>query len=211
MACTSHTAAAHTFDSLERKWRARTVSAVPVQCVGGAQFFAWDEDLSGTGVVICVGANYSQLPTVAHLPTRTHLGSWMANYRQAAAQVNSGQWNSLWRQHQWLKGLNPFPRPCLFIMTNLVPWITSHRWTSTSLVVTNGMVNGFNNLYRYQHFQDLKAAFPNAFVVGHGVDHRTLPYLQQPISLWSDWMLYANLTFSKRPSRWSSRHNRFMF
>lgn len=197
-------------DQLELKWRSLVNCCTPAECVGGAQFFAWDEDPDGEGVVICIGSNYSQYPTTSHASTKTGLRTWRANYRHAVNQINSG-WDREWREHAWLAGNTPPDKPRFFIMSNLVPWITSRSWTLLSEVTTRGIVDCFDQRFCKGHLVDLQAMFPAAFVVGHGINDRTFPYLHAAIDLWDDRMIWANLSFPKTPSVWDPARQRFKF
>lgn len=197
-------------DPLEQKWRAALSSkSTPLLAVGGAQFFAWDEDPDGEGTVVCIGSNYSQYPTTAHYPTKAKLGPWLQNYRHAATQV-AGTRSSAWKFHGWLVGNSPPLRPRYFVMSNLVPWITSRRWTLLSQVETVGLIH-FSWTTVGAYLDDLATALPGAFAVGHGIDPKTLPYLPNAVSKWKSWMLYANLSFPKKPSGWDASNDRFKF
>ena len=202
----------HLLDPLEVKWRA-TFNTPPLNTpplsIGGAQFFAWDQDPSGEGVVVCIGSNYSQYPTQPHLPTRTNLRKELSNYKFAAQQIR-GSWQSDWRAHRWLVGNLPPSHPRYFVMSNLVPWITSKEWTRLPKAQTHQAIALARTVVP-GHLDDLAQALPDAFAIGHGINHRTLPYLQIDVSKWKDWMLYANLTYRQTPSRWDATCNRFKF
>lgn len=198
-------------DSLEQKWRSILANhAPPPLAVGGAQFFAWDEDREGEGTVVCIGANYTQYPEKAHFPTKTTLTSWFSNYRYAANLVGSAPWQSAWSQHGWLVGPTPPLRPRYFVLTNLVPWITSRSWTQLSQTETVGLIHlAWKTVGGY--LDDLAQELPNAFAVGHGIDKKTLPYLPGAASKWNNWMLYANLSYPQTPSSWDASQSRFCF
>jgi hypothetical protein len=134
----------------------------------------------------------------------------MNNYKHAAGQVG-GAWMSDWKSHHWLVGTTTPPlKPRYFIMTNLVPWITFRPWTLLSQTDTVGLVNLARSSFP-TYLDDLAAALPDAFAVGHGIDEKTLPYLPNAIYRWKNWMLYANLSFPKTPSAWSAADERFKF
>ena len=204
----------HILDPLERKWQAEISSCTPPPAsVGGAQFFAWDEDPQGEGTVVCIGANYGQFPTtVSHHPTKlkSGLASWMSNYRHAVQEIGKSPWSSEWPNRGWLRGTTPPSRPRYFVMSNVVPWITSRAWTLLPEAETSLLAHDSAPLAA-GYLADLRSSLPEAFAVGHGIDDQTLPYLPGAVSRWSNWMLYANLSFRQTPSRWNAGAGRFVF
>lgn len=198
-------------DALEGKWRSLVHCFAPPECTGEVQFFAWNDEEEGEGVVICIGSNYSQYPTTAEPRTKTNLSIWRSNYKHAVNTLGRAPWSGLWREYKWLIGNDPPPKPRFFIMTNLVPWITSRPWTDLSESSTRALIDEFYRHFRHAHLLDLKIMFPTAFVVGHGVDNKTLPYLHRAIGLWDNRMIRANLTYQQTPTGWNTRRQRFKF
>jgi hypothetical protein len=196
-------------DKLEEKWRnkIKLISPKPTRATDEVQFFAWDEDedKSGDGIVVCIGSNYGQSPTKAHFPTKAELGTWFNNYRHAAIQVSSPQWEKQWREHGWLVGINPPLKPRYFIMTNIVPWITERKWTD----LTNDEIADLLKNSTQEYLCDLAKELPNAFAVGHGISSKTFPFLQSPLACWANRMYYTNLSYQHTPTRWAD--GRFVF
>ncbi len=196
-------------DRLEALWWAHP--ARTPRRTYGSQFFAWDFDPAGEGTVVSIGANYGQHPTSApHAITKANLRSWMRNYQHAANTI-AGTWETQWRTHNWSAGGRPPLCPRYFVMTNVVPWITAKPWTLLPPKHAAAIVARASMIYRGKFLDDLVLLLPEAFVVGHGIDTRTLPHLPAAVGRWNNWMLYANLSYKKTPSCWSAAHSRFLF
>lgn len=196
---------------MEKKWADRPRAATPPDCTGEVVYFGWDVDAGGVGTVICIGANYGQGDgEKGRVDTRAKLASWMRNYRHAAANV-AGPHLDAWRLHGWANGSPPPLRPRYFIMTNVVPWITTVPWTSLRPEFAHGLARAREARTEPDHLDELAAALPDAFAVGHGVSPVTLPYVKAAARLWRGWMLYANLSFPQTPSRWDAQLERFVF
>jgi len=201
-------------DRLETKWRTLIQGYVPSTCVGGTQFYTWDcdNDPKAHGMVICIGSNYSQYPTQPHHPTKENLDQWMIFYQHAANLINNNEvWSEEFRIHNWWVGNKPPPKPKIFIMTNIVPWITSRKWSLLSETNTLDIINSYNARFQKAHLLDLQMLFPNAFIVGHGINKNILPHLYSAVSLWNNYMLWANLTFQQTPSKWDKDKEIFIF
>ena len=199
-------------DQLEQKWRAVLAPYSPPLAIGGTQCFAWyeNEDSQSVGVVVCIGSNYSQYPTKPHFPTKDRsLGTCFSSYCHAAKQI-AGSWGSDWRLHSWLVNSSPPLNPRYFVMSNLVPWITSRPWTLLTEIQTHHLIHlAFPIATAY--LDELAKELPDAFAVGHGIDDKILPYLPGAVSRWKSWMLYANLSRLQTPSAWSVSLNCFKF
>lgn len=198
-------------DNLEEKWRRKLPNPQPSNTTGEVQFFAWDENKAGDGIVVCIGSNFGQKQTMAHIPTKANLRPWFNNYQHAAEQFISPQWQKQWREHGWLVGTNPPLKPRFFIMTNLVPWITNTAWGDLPHNTAESLMKQAEIQFNGGFLDDLQNEFPDAFAVGHGINENILPFLFQyrPFERWRNWMLYANLSHKKTPTRWTD--GRFVF
>lgn len=189
---------------------------------GESQFFAWyeNEESENEDVVICIGSNYGQIDPskpelpCSHFPTKCILKPWFLGYKRAAASVAENL--TEWRKHKWIsENASPPKNPRLFIMTNIVPWVTTKLWSSIPKRTTENLIQYAKEHYHYKKanafLRQLSARTSFAFAVGHGVNHKIRSHLPEFTAYWEKYMLYANLTFAPKPRGWDEALERFKF
>lgn len=198
--------------SLNKKWcdalRARIPNPpCPAHPDGDMQFFAYFKNPAGEavedGVVIAIGSNYSQGDNKMQGEDAKGRTSCLSNYYPSVlGQIRENE--KKWRNMGWLRGKLPARPPRHFIMTNLVPWITSKKdkkgrelsWGDLPRDECEKLRALYFDNFEDGHLAELEKAHPHAFVVWHGINENIYPHIEAAIkrSKWKNWAFYANLT-----------------
>jgi len=185
----------------------------PAHRKGDMQFFAYfqplGEGVTGEDIVIAIGSNYSQGDDKMQEECADEKTPCLTNLPFVLEQIRKNE--GAWRELGWLGGELPAESklPRHFIMTNLVPWITSKKDTNGREISWGNLLHDeceklralyFDNFHD-EHLSELERAFPQAFVIWHGINENIYPHIEKSMkrTKWKNWAFYANLTRRFRP------------